>query len=119
MTENERLRAVIKILEADIKEQEALLKPMADAIREAIQLLPRCSTTFMRTAIEQYEFITGEKGQQYSPADANAPHSKPWDRISELEICIRQMCNNALDLGYCDMRDCHECKTFKVCGAER
>lgn len=42
-----------------------------------------------------------------------------WARISELEVCIRQMCNNALDLGYCDMRDCKECKTFKVCGVER
>lgn len=25
-----------------------------------------------------------------------------------------QMCNNALDLGCCDMSDCHDCKTFKV-----
>ena len=35
--------------------------PMADALREAIELLPRCSTTCMRTVIEQYEFITGDK----------------------------------------------------------
>jgi hypothetical protein len=44
--------------------------------------------------------------------------SRLWARISELEVCIRQMCNSALDLGYCDMRDCHDCKTFKVCGVE-
>ena len=42
-----------------------------------------------------------------------------WARISELEACIRQMCNNALDLGYCNMRDCQECKTFKVRWVER
>ena len=42
------------------------------------------------------------------------PESKLWERIYELEACIRQMCNNALDLGYCDMRDCHDCKTFKA-----
>ena len=35
------------------------------------------------------------------------------------EACIRQMCNNALDLGYCDMRDCRDCKTFKVRGIKR
>ena len=40
-----------------------------------------------------------------------------WARIAELEVCIRQMCNNALDLGYCDMRDCTGCKTFKCVGA--
>lgn len=45
--------------------------------------------------------------------------SNLWARISELEVCIRQMCNNALDLGYCDMRDCKDCKTFKVCGVEK
>ena len=61
MGEIERYKAVIKILEANMKEQEALLKPMADALREAVELLPRCSTTFMRTVIEQYEFITGDK----------------------------------------------------------
>lgn len=44
--------------------------------------------------------------------------SRLWARISELEVCVRQMCNSALDLGYCDMRDCHDCKTFKVCGVE-
>lgn len=26
--------------------------------------------------------------------------------------------HNALDLGYCDMRDCKECKTFKCVGVE-
>ena len=61
MNEVDRLKAVIKILEADIEQQESLLKPMADALREAIELLPRCSTTWMRTVIEQYEFITGDK----------------------------------------------------------
>ena len=50
--------------------------------------------------------------------DLRAENVKLRDRISELELCIRQMCNNALDLGYCDMRDCHDCKTFKVCGVE-
>jgi len=50
--------------------------------------------------------------------DLRAENVKLRDRISELEACIRQMCNNALDLGYCDMRDCHDCKTFKVCGVE-
>jgi len=68
MNEIDRLRAVIKILEADIEildadieQKDSLLKPMADALREAIELLPRCSTTWMRTVIEQYEFITGDK----------------------------------------------------------
>lgn len=42
MNEIDRLKAVIKILEADIEQQESLLKPMADALREAIELLPRC-----------------------------------------------------------------------------
>lgn len=42
------------------------------------------------------------------------PESRLWERISELEVCINQMCNNALDLGYCDMADCHNCKTHKV-----
>lgn len=41
-----------------------------------------------------------------------------WAQISGLELCIRQMCNNALDLGHCDMRDCAECKTFKCVGVE-
>jgi len=42
-----------------------------------------------------------------------------WERISELELCIHQMCNNALDLGYCDILDCSECKTFKIVGGKR
>ncbi len=61
MNEVDRYKAVIKILEASMKEQETLLKSMADALRESIELLPRCSTTFMRTTLEQYEFITGDK----------------------------------------------------------
>ena len=51
-------------------------------------------------------------------ADFMPEESHLWARISELELCIRQMCNNALDLGYCDMRDCAGCKTFKCVGAE-
>lgn len=51
-------------------------------------------------------------------ADFMPEESHLWERISELELCIRQMCNNALDLGYCDMRDCGECKTFKCVGAQ-
>lgn len=55
----------------------------------------------------------------YHDAACEPPDSKLWDRISELEVCISQMCNNALGLGYCDMSDCHNCKTFKVRGARK
>ena len=51
-------------------------------------------------------------------ADFMPEESRLWARISELELCIRQMCNNSLNLGYCDMRDCAECKIFKCVGTE-
>lgn len=72
--------------------------------------------------------VTSEQGEDIAElimpcveqnAACEPPDIKLWDRIFELETCIRQMCNNALDLGYCDMHDCKECKTFKVCGVER
>ena len=50
----------------------------------------------------------------YEREASAAPDSKPRNRISALEACIREMCHNALDLGYCDMRDCRDCKAFKV-----
>ena len=45
--------------------------------------------------------VAKEAIQNFMPEESHL-----WARISELEVCIRQMCNNALDLGYCDMRDC-------------
>ena len=57
--------------------------------------------------------VAKEAIQNFMPEESHL-----WARISELEVCILQMCNKALDLGYCDMRDCKECKTFKCVGVE-
>lgn len=42
------------------------------------------------------------------------PDSPLWERNVDLEACIRKTCNNALDLGYCDMHDCRNCDVTKT-----
>jgi len=62
LRDKQKLLSVIKLCEGEIKQQESLLQPMADSLRDAVAMLPAAETGMMRTVIEQYEFITGDKG---------------------------------------------------------
>ena len=62
LRDKERLLSVIKLCEGEIKQQESLLQPMADSLRDAVALLSASDSMMMRTVLEQYEFITGDKG---------------------------------------------------------
>jgi len=62
LRDKQRLLSVIKLLEGGIKQQESMLQPMADSLRDAVGLLPATDSAWMRTVLEQYEFITGDKG---------------------------------------------------------
>jgi hypothetical protein len=62
LRDKQRLLSVIKLCEGEIKQQESMLQPMADSLRDAVALLPADDSMMMCTVLEQYEFITGDKG---------------------------------------------------------
>lgn len=62
LRDKKKLTSVIKLCEGEIKQQESMLQPMADSLRDAVAMLPETETGMMRMVIEQYEFISGDKG---------------------------------------------------------